>query len=103
MKHIKTFESYIASVNEGGLFQSTFSPQQKFSLSVSAIQQKIQDLQSKANDKPEESMYIKAQIDVERQKLDVIKAQIQADKIKTQLANRKEQEKRMKEYEKKNK
>lgn len=99
MKHIKTFESFVALINE----EVVLSPQQKFALSVSAINQKVKDLQDKAKDKPEESLYIKAQIDVERQKLDVIKAQIQADKLKTQLASRKEQENRMKEFEKKNK
>ncbi len=92
MKHIKTFESFVASVNE----EAVLTPQQKFALSISAIIQKIKDLQSKAKDKPEESIYIKAQIDVEKQKLDVIKAQVQADKIKTQLANRKELEKSLK-------
>ena len=92
MKHIKTFESFVNSLNE----EVVLTPQQKFALSISAINQKIKDLQDKAKDKPEDSIYIKAQIDVEHQKLDVIKSQIQADKIKTQLANRKELEKRLK-------
>jgi len=92
MKHIKTFESFVNSLNE----EVVLTPQQKFALNISAINQKINDLQSKAKDKPEDSIYIKAQIGVEKQKLDVIKAQIQADKIKTQLANRKELEKSLK-------
>lgn len=97
MKRIKTFESFVASINE----EADLSPQQKFALNISVISQKIKDLLDKAKDEPEKANYIKAQIDVEKQKLDVIKAQIQADKIKTQMANRKELEKKLKEQQKK--
>lgn len=99
MKHIKTFESFVASINE----EVVLTPQQRFALSINAISQKIKDLQNKAKDKPEEAIYIKAQIGVEQEKLDVIKAQIQADRIKTQMANRKELEKKLKDQQAKSK
>ena len=103
MKHIKTFVSFVGSIHEGDLFKQTLTPQQRFAETISGIQKKVQELKAKANDKPEESIYINAQIEVEHQKLYVIKAQMQAERIKTQMASRKEQEKRMKEYENKNK
>ena len=101
MKHVKTFENYVGSIDEKDIFQATLSPQQKFALNIGAIQDKVADLKSKANAKPEEAAYINAQIDIEFQKLDVIKSQMQAERVKTQMAARKDQEKRMKEYQNK--
>ena len=97
MKYIKTFESFI---NEGDLFKTKESPAQAAATNIGAAIKKIDDLKQKMSDKPEEAIYLKAQIDIEKEKIDVLKAQIRADSAKQTLAARKEFEKKQKEYEK---
>jgi hypothetical protein len=99
MKYVKTFESFM---NEGGLFKTTMSPIQSAAENISRGQAKIGELKQKMSDKPEDAIYIKAQIDVEKEKLDVLKAQINAETAKQQLASRKEFEKKQAEYAKQN-
>lgn len=100
MKYIKTFESFIEHVNEEGLFKDTFTPVQAATENIRKSVEKINQLKQKMSDKPEDAIYFKAQIDVEKEKIDVLKAQINAESAKTQLAQRKEFEKKQKEYEK---
>lgn len=95
MKYVKTFESFI---NEGGLFKDTFTPIQAAVANISNTVEKINQLKQKMNEKPEDGIYIKAQIDVEKEKLDVLRAQINAESAKQQLAQRKEFEKKQAEY-----
>lgn len=97
MKYIQTFENFI---NEGDLFKSSGSASQAAADNIRATLNKIQDLQTKISEKPEDSVYIKAQIDVEREKLDVLKAQIRAESAKETLARQKDVLKKQKEYEK---
>ena len=97
MKYIKSFESFI---NEGDLFKVVQSPAAAAADSIRTAMLKIEDLKQKMSEKPEDGIYIKAQIDVEKEKIDVLKAQIRADSAKQTLATRKEFEKKQKEYEK---
>ena len=95
MKYVKTFESFI---NEEGLFKDTFTPVQAAAENMRKTVEKINQLKQKMSEKPEDGIYIKAQIDVEKEKLDVLKAQINAETAKQQLAQRKEFEKKQAEY-----
>lgn len=99
MKYIKTFESFI---NEEGLFKDTFTPVQAATENIRKTIEKINQLKQKMSEKPEDAIYIKAQIDVEKEKIDVLKAQINAETAKQQLATRKEFEKKQAEYAKQN-
>lgn len=91
MKYIKTFESF---VNEGDMFKPNLSPAQAAAENIRLAMDKIDQLRKKLSEKPEEGIYIKAQIDVESEKIDTLKAQIRAESAKEVLANRKEAEKR---------
>lgn len=97
MKYIQTFENFI---NEGDLFKTSTSPAQAAADNIRATLNKIQDLQSKMSEKPEDAIYIKAQIDVEKEKIDVLKAQIRAESAKETLTRQKDVIKKQKEYEK---
>ena len=73
MKYVKTFESFI---NEEGLFKDTFTPVQAAAENMRKTVEKINQLKQKMSEKPEDSIYIKAQIDVEKEKLDVLKVKL---------------------------
>lgn len=100
MKYFPTFESFMNSLNEGDLFKTTETPQQAAATNIRNSLIKIEDLKQKMSEKPEEALYLRAQIDIEKEKIDVLKAQIRADSAKQTLAARKEFEKKQKEYEK---
>ena len=100
MKYIKSFESF---VNEGAMFKPNLTPKQAAAENISRSLDKISNLKDKMSEKPEDAIYIKAQIEVEQEKIDVLRAQIRAESAKEQLSSRKEFEKKAKEFEKREK